>query len=133
MSVSITTPGGVVVIATQVIAAENVQIVKFLLGTAEPSDANPLPVVLNTVALTALGSMFSSLATALEQVQSQRLVKDSTGVYSFDPDSCPHVLTYTGDKIITDTITTPAGDVFRQTLTYTSDNVTGISAWIRQV
>lgn len=60
-------------------------------------------------------------------------VNDSTGVYTLNPDALPHVLTYNGPGGAVDTITVTdtLGNQFRQTLTYTGSNVTGISAWVK--
>lgn len=60
---------------------------------------------------------------------------DSTGAYAFNPGSLPSVLTYSGPGGACDTITAGPdanGFSFRQTLTYTGANVTGISAWVKQ-
>lgn len=62
-------------------------------------------------------------------------VMDSTGAHSFSPDSLPQVLTYAGPGGAVDTITVGPdahGFSYKQTLTYTGSNVTGISAWVKQ-
>lgn len=59
-------------------------------------------------------------------------VHDSTGEFVFCPDALPQVLTYNGDgKLETITVTALGGNQFRQTLTYTSGNLTGVSAWVK--
>lgn len=62
-------------------------------------------------------------------------VLDSTNTYVIHPDSLPQVLTYNGPGSALDTITVgpdAAGNSFKQTLSYTGTNVTGISAWVKQ-
>lgn len=61
------------------------------------------------------------------------LAVDSTGQYAFVPTCLPQVMTYNaaGGKLDTITVGPDAnGRSFRQTLGYTGDNVTSISAWV---
>lgn len=63
------------------------------------------------------------------------MVVDSTGQYAFVPDCLPQVMTYNGPSGALDTITVGPdadGRSYKQTLTYTGSDVTGISAWILQ-
>ena len=56
------------------------------------------------------------------------------GPYAFDIDALPQLLTYAGPGGAVDTITAgpdPSGVSFKQTLTYTGSNVTGISPWTK--
>lgn len=58
---------------------------------------------------------------------------DSTGAF-FPLDSLPQAMTYGGPGGSVDTITAGPdvnGSSYRQTLTYTGSNVTGISAWVK--
>jgi hypothetical protein len=55
---------------------------------------------------------------------------DSTGD-SFNPDSLPQVLGYTGDNLTTITVTDGVS-TWVQTLTYTGSNLTAVSAWVKQ-
>lgn len=62
-------------------------------------------------------------------------VEDSTGDNVLSPDSLPQILTYAGPGGAVDTITVgpdARGFSYKQTLTYTGSNVTGISAWVKQ-
>ena len=51
---------------------------------------------------------------------------------SLDLDSLPQTLNYTGDKLNYIQVTTGDGALYRQTYTWTGDNVTAISAWVKQ-
>ncbi len=51
---------------------------------------------------------------------------------TLDLDSLPQVLGYSGGKLTTITVTTGDGNTYVQTLSYTGDDLTGISAWIKQ-
>lgn len=58
---------------------------------------------------------------------------DSTGAYCFNPDILPNVMTYFPDGTL-ETITVGPdsdGNSFRQTMTYTNGNLTGVSAWVK--
>lgn len=62
-------------------------------------------------------------------------VKDSTGTRTFSLEGLPQVLTYAGPGGAVDTITVgpdASGFSYKQTLSYTGSNVTGISAWVKQ-
>ena len=51
---------------------------------------------------------------------------------SLDLDSLPQVLSWTAGKLDYIEVTTGDGAVYRQTYTYTGDDVTAISAWVKQ-
>lgn len=66
-------------------------------------------------------------------VLTRRAVYDTTGAFTFDPDSCSEVITYNGDNTIaTDTYTDPVTTYqFRQTYTYTGGLLTSVSGWVK--
>lgn len=54
---------------------------------------------------------------------------------TIDPNQLPLVITYGGPSGAVDTITAGPdiyGSFYKQTLTYTGSNVTGVSAWVKQ-
>lgn len=60
---------------------------------------------------------------------------DSTGDFSLNPDELPQTMTYNGPSGAVDTITAGPdfqGFSYKQTLTYTGNNVTTVSAWVKQ-
>jgi hypothetical protein len=62
-------------------------------------------------------------------------IHDSTGGYTLNTDSLPQTMTYGGPGGSVDTITAgpdAQGFRYKQTLTYTGNNVTSISAWVKQ-
>jgi hypothetical protein len=60
------------------------------------------------------------------------LVPDSLGRAEINPDALAHVYTYNGDgTLATDTITDGVG-TWVKTFTYTTGNLTGESAWVKQ-
>lgn len=61
-------------------------------------------------------------------------ILDSTRQYAFSLDSCAQALTYNTDGTVNYITAGPdhLGYTYRQTLTYTSGKVTGISAWVKQ-
>lgn len=69
MTVAITTPGGSVNIATDLVGSDNVQVIKMLVGSSPPADNNALPVALNTDSITAMRALFIELSALLETVQ----------------------------------------------------------------
>lgn len=59
---------------------------------------------------------------------------DSTGMFPINLDALPQTMTYNGPGGTLDTITVGPdqdGNYYRQTLTYTGSNVTGVSAWVK--
>lgn len=58
------------------------------------------------------------------------VVQDSTGAY-IDPDSMTQTLAYSGGNLSTITAT-DGTDSWVQTFTYTDDDLTGISLWVKQ-
>ena len=51
---------------------------------------------------------------------------------SLDLDSLPQVLNWAAGKLQYVQVTTGDGNTYRQTYTYTGDDVTAISAWVKQ-
>lgn len=122
MSVPIT-PGSGANIATDLVGSDNLQIVKIALGAEGAAELvgadNPVPVALSP--------------EAVDVLSNNKPVKDSTGIYSFDPASLPATYTYAGPDGKLDTVTVGPdsnGDSFRQTMTFTGSNVTSVSAWV---
>lgn len=65
--------------------------------------------------------------------QATGAVHDSTGNYTLHPDSLAQTLTYNGQgQVSTISVVDLEGNTFVQTFTYTSGNLTGISAWVKQ-
>lgn len=68
--------------------------------------------------------------TVAERVVAVAGVADSTdGV--FNPDSLPQVLAYSGGKLSTISVT-DGTSTWIQTYTYTGDDLTGVSVWVKQ-
>lgn len=61
-------------------------------------------------------------------------ILDSTRQYAFSLDSCAQTLSYNGDGTLNFIIAGPdhLGFSYKQTLTYTSGKLTGVSAWVKQ-
>lgn len=61
------------------------------------------------------------------------VVTDATGIYTFSPDALPQVLTYDGLGNVATITAGPdeRGNSFRQTMSYTTGKLTGISAWVK--
>jgi hypothetical protein len=51
---------------------------------------------------------------------------------SLDLDSLPQSLSYTDGKLDYVEVTTGDGSVYRQSFTWTGDDLTGISVWVKQ-
>lgn len=63
------------------------------------------------------------------------VVYDSTGENMFAPDSLAQAYTYNGPGGKIDSVTVGPdglGFYYTQTYTYTGDNLTGVSAWVKQ-
>ncbi len=62
--------------------------------------------------------------------EDERKLRDSKGGLVPNPGSYTHVLAYTAGKITTDTFNDGVFQ-WQQTYTYTGDDLTGISQWVR--
>jgi hypothetical protein len=72
--------------------------------------------------------------TFAEVVGSVPLTRDSTRAYTFNLDSLAQQLFYNTDGTLNYVIAGPDqnGNSYKQTYTYTSGQLTGISAWVKQ-
>ncbi|WP_273430491.1 hypothetical protein [Chitinibacter tainanensis] len=52
--------------------------------------------------------------------------------FMINPDELPQSINYNGDGTVNYIEVNAGGRIYRQTLTYTSGKVTGISAWVKQ-
>lgn len=59
-------------------------------------------------------------------------VSDSTGTYSFDPNSAAHAYGYNPDGTLATDTATWGGLTFVKSFTYTAGQLTGESAWVKQ-
>lgn len=50
----------------------------------------------------------------------------------FSPDNLPQTLTYNGDGTVATVTATRGSESWVQTFTYTTGNLTGVSAWVKQ-
>jgi YD repeat-containing protein len=57
---------------------------------------------------------------------------DQSGVYRFDPDQFTKTYGYDGSNNLTSITVTVDGNTFKQTLGYTSGNLTTEGPWVKQ-
>lgn len=73
-----------------------------------------------------------SAATPLPVTGGGTATADSTGLpLPANFASLAQVLTYNGDGTLATVASTTGGSTYTQTLTYTSGNLTGVSAWVK--
>jgi hypothetical protein len=77
---------------------------------------------------------FTDIAGGLYIPAEANNIFDSTRQYAFSLDSCAQALTYNADNTLAYIIAGPdhQGNLYKQSMTYTSGNCTAISAWVKQ-